>query len=252
MIIWRVVRILLFFYNKAGAQNIFMEVGIVIPAYNVGHRLHNVLSKALEYVQAHRVYVVDDGSTDATAEVAKHYGVVLTRHGTNRGKGEALKSGFRLVLENGLEGIITLDGDGQHDPDYIPDFIRIMEATPCDIVLGVRCFRIGRMPLDRIFSNLTSSILVSLVVKKWIPDSQSGYRLIRASVLKEIHLLSSYYEIETELLIKALWRGSRISYVPISLVYDDSYSNIRRFVDTKRFCKMVLRLIKDRNLSENG
>lgn len=229
-----------------------MEVGIVIPAYNVGHRLHNVLSKALKYVPSRHVYVVDDGSTDATAAVAKHYGVVLHQHRSNRGKGEALKSGFRLALENNLDGVITLDGDGQHDPDYIPDFIRSMEATPCDLVLGVRRFKIGRMPLDRIFSNLISSIVVSLVVKKWIPDSQSGYRSIRASVLKDIHLLSSHYEIETELLIKAIWRGSRISYIPISLVYNDSNSHISRFFDTKRFCKMVLRLIKDRNLSKNG
>ena len=228
-----------------------MKIGTVIPAYNVGDRLHDVLLKVVRYIPPKRIYVVDDGSVDSTANVAEQFGVVISQHGMNKGKGEALKTGFQLALEDHLDGIITLDGDGQHDPDSIPEFIQTMETSSCDVVLGVRSFRIGRMPLDRICSNLISSIVVSLTVGKWIPDSQCGYRLIRSSVLRNIYLFSSFYEIETELLIKAVRNGCKISTMPISLIYNDSNSHIKRFVDTKHFCKMILRLIKDRNENTN-
>ena len=223
-----------------------MKVGIVIPAYNVGDQLSDVLCKALTYVPSCNIYVVDDGSTDSTAEVAICHGVVLHQHRTNMGKGEALRSGFGLALVDDLDGIITMDGDGQHDPDYIPDFIATMEETACDLVLGIRSFRIGKMPLDRIFSNLMSSWVVSIVVREKIHDSQCGYRLFRAGVLDGISLSSSHYEVETELLIKAIWKGCKIAYCPILLTYEDYRSHIRRFVDTKRFCRMVIRLIRER------
>ena len=224
-----------------------MKIGIVIPAYNVGDRLQNVLLKALAYIPKHNIYVVDDGSTDSTAEVADRQGVVLFRHKANKGKGEALKSGFQLVLEDNLDGVITLDADGQHDPDHIPDFIFFLEKTASDMVLGVRRFRIGEMPLDRFCSNLLSSLLVSTLAGKWIPDSQCGYRLIRSSVLKNIRLFSDHYELESELLIKAIRMGCRVSFCPITVRYGEAGSHIRRFRDTKRFCRMILKLIWNPN-----
>jgi glycosyltransferase involved in cell wall biosynthesis len=230
-----------------------MRTGIIIPAYNTGKRLSDVLSKSLKYVPANRVYVVDDGSTDSTADVSVQYGVVLIRHSTNRGKGEALKSGFHLALSDCLDSVFTIDGDGQHDPDYIPDFIRMMEMTNCDLVLGVRSFRIGVMPLDRIFSNTITSALVSLIVRQRIPDSQCGYRLIKTSILDGMRFWSSRYEFENEFLIKTAWRREKIGCVPISLVYGDDQSHIRRWEDTKRFCSLVLRLMSERSrLKDNG
>ncbi len=223
-----------------------MKIGIVIPAYNVGNQLSSVLLKTLTYVPARNIYVVDDGSTDSTAEVATCRGVVLFRHDKNRGKGEALKSGFRLALADHPDGIITMDGDGQHDPDCIPDFISRMENTACDLVIGVRSFRIGKMPFDRIFSNVMSSLVISAFVKKIIHDTQCGYRLYRSAVLRELSILSSYYEVETELLVRTLWNGWGIAFCPIPLIYKSYRSHIQRFVDTKRFCLLVLRLLREK------
>ena len=225
-----------------------MNIGIVIPAYNVGDRLQDVLSKSLTYISKDRIYVVDDGSTDSTGDVATAMGVILFRHQKNRGKGEALKSGFRSAIKDGLDGIITLDGDGQHEPAYIPRFISLLETTDCDVVLGVRHFRIGDMPFDRICSNRISSLIVSVIAGKWIPDSQCGYRLIRTAVIENLHFASSHYELESELLIKAAKKGCTFSFCPIPVHYEGAGSHIHRFRDTQRFCRMVVRLLKDRTM----
>lgn len=222
-----------------------MKTGVVIPAYNVGDRLGDVLSKTVRFIPRHQIYVVDDGSTDATAAVAQNQGVSLIRHGRNRGKGEALKSGFRAILTEGFECLVTLDGDGQHNPDHIPDFISCMEKTKCDVVVGVRGFRVGKMPLDRFCSNVLSSLITSVIAGTRIPDSQCGYRLIRTSVLDDLRLRSRYYEFETELLVKAIWAGFKVATCPIALAYNGHGSHIRRFQDTKRFCRLLVRLMKE-------
>ncbi len=223
-----------------------MKIGVVIPAYNVGRQLDSVLLKTLEYLPPNLIYVVDDGSFDSTAEIAVRNRVVLLVHKTNRGKGEALKSGFKMAMADGLDGVITMDGDGQHDPAYIPEFISIMKTTGADIVLGRRQIKIGKMPLDRVFSNFLSSLIISIIVGKWVVDTQCGFRLIRTAVLRDIFLFSSYYEIETELLIKAIRAGFQIAYCPIPLKYGDEESHIRRFADIRRFCQTVIRLIMER------
>ena len=220
-----------------------MNIGIVIPAYNTGEGLRTVLSKSLKFVPKERLFVVDDGSTDATADVAASLGVTLFRHAENRGKGEALKCGFKEALKHNLCGVITLDGDGQHDPAFIPDFISIMESQNCDLVLGTRRYCIGEMPFDRICSNRLSSLIVSAVSGKWIPDTQCGYRLIRSDVLKNVSLFSSRFELESELLIKAVKQGFTFAPCPITVPYRNTGSHIRRFQDTMRFCRMILKLI---------
>jgi glycosyltransferase involved in cell wall biosynthesis len=223
-----------------------MIVGIVIPAYNEEDRISSVLSNVLCFTAPDRVYVVDDGSADRTAEIAAGYeGVNLIRHEMNRGKGEALKTGFRSAIRDKAEGIITLDSDGQHDPACIPEFIATMERTGCDLVLGVRHFRIGEMPLDRIFSNLISSVTVSLVAGQRIPDSQCGYRMFRADRLKQVSIISQRFEIETELAIRAVRRNWKIAFCPIPVKYGESRSYIHRISDTQRFCRLIIRLMTE-------
>lgn len=221
-----------------------MAIGVVIPAFNVEFWLEDVLSQVFQYISPSRVWVVDDGSKDRTALIAKKQGANLYQHSENRGKGEALKSGFQKVLLNRLDGVITLDGDAQHNPGFIPNFIRRAQETGCDLILGTRKFYAGRMPLDRIFSNSFSSFLVSLWAGKRIPDSQCGFRLIRSAVLKKVHLQTSHYETETELLIKAIWQGFRFSTCSIQTEYKHSISNIHRLTDTIRFCTLLVHLLQ--------
>ena len=223
-----------------------MKIGIVIPAYNAGDQLQNVLSKTQKYVSKNRICVIDDGSNDSTSAIARIFGSDVFRHLKNRGKGSALQTGFRWAVQENLDCVITLDGDGQHDPDHIPDLISVMEKSECDIVLGLRHFRVGVMPLDRICSNILSSFIVSCVAGTKIPDSQCGYRLISHSIFKNIQLESSHYEAESELIIKAAWKKMKIEYCPISLHYGNNTSHMRRFQDTFRFCRLILRLMIER------
>jgi glycosyltransferase involved in cell wall biosynthesis len=221
-----------------------MNVGAVIPVHNAGERLRDVLIRTVEQIPAARIFVVDDGSTDNTAAIAESIGVNVLRHSENRGKGEALKTGFNEAIVNGLEGVLTLDGDGQHDPADIPIFSETMVRTGCDAVLGVRRFHVGSMPIDRICSNRLSTVVTSLVAKRKFADSQCGYRLWRTSILSRLTLESKRFEIESEMLIAATRLGCRFDETTISTVYQAEPSHMNRILDTARFCRMIVRMLK--------
>jgi glycosyltransferase involved in cell wall biosynthesis len=222
----------------------FEHTGVVIPAYNVADQLKDVLSKVIEFVPRKRVCVVDDGSEDGTAEAAEAFGIVPVRHPENRGKGEAIKTGFRLRLALGDEAVFTLDGDGQHDPGRMPSFLDLLQKTGCDVVVGSRSFRIGEMPPDRIFSNLMSSLAVSMVAGVKIPDSQCGFRLFRRRVLENVFPVTSRYETETEMLVLAYHKGYSIGWCPVTNRYSGQKSHIRRFYDTIRFLRLMSRFVE--------
>ncbi len=221
-----------------------MKIGIIIPAFNEAERLGDVLLKCQKSVGRTRMYVVDDGSTDRTAEAAEKQGVELLRHARNMGKGNALKTGFRKALSDGCEAVITMDGDGQHDPGDIQRLLAVLQDARCDIVLGIRSFRIGSMPLLRYLSNRISSMFVSLWSGQRIPDSQCGFRLIRSGVLEHMKLDTGSYVTESEFLIKAVRKGWKIAFCPIHLVYGGSGSHMKAISETFRFAGMLLRLIE--------
>jgi glycosyltransferase involved in cell wall biosynthesis len=221
----------------------FRHISVVIPAFNVADRLEDVLSKVVEFVPRKRVCVVDDGSEDDTSKVAVSFGVNLARHEQNRGKGEAIKTGFKSCLAAGTEGVFTIDGDGQHDPRRMPSFVDAMQRTGYDLIAGKRSFRIGEMPPDRIFSNRISSMIVSMAAGAKIPDSQCGFRLYRRVILENVHPRSSRYETETEMLILAYKQGYRIGWCPVPNRYSGQKSHIRRFPDTVRFMRLIAQFI---------
>jgi glycosyltransferase involved in cell wall biosynthesis len=190
------------------------NIALVIPAYNVAGQIGDVLSQVLEWIPRKSVCVVDDGSSDDTREQAVPFGILFLRHPRNRGKGEALKTGFRACLSMAADAVFTLDGDGQHDPARIPEFLEVASRTGCDLVVGKRPFRLGEMPPDRIFSNRTSSMITSLAAGRMIADSQCGYRLYGRAVLESVHAVTSRYEMETEMLIRASRMGFRIGWCP--------------------------------------
>lgn len=219
-----------------------MKIGIIIPAYNAGDRLQNVLLKSQSYIPKDRIYVVDDGSSDTTSSIARSADVVLIRHKLNMGKGEALKSGFYKAIQDGLDAVFTIDADGQHDPDLIPHFIDHYQRTNADLILGTRQYKLGKMPADRILSNRLSSMIVSAAARRWIPDSQCGYRLIKTDLLQKITLHTSFYEMESELIIKACRAGLTVAHCPVTVRYDGAGSHIHRLRDTIRFCRLILSL----------
>ena len=146
----------------------------LIPGYNEAPRIGPVIVGTLEHVP---VVVVDDGSTDGTAERAREAGATVIEQRPNQGKGAALRAGFRRVIDDGAEAIVTLDADGQHDPAEIPRLAAAWAANPRpDLVIGRRSFR--SMPPVRRLSNELGRIAFSWAVGRPIPDNQSGYRLV--------------------------------------------------------------------------
>jgi len=214
----------------------------VVPAYNAAAALPGLLARLKEQVAAERIVVVDDGSSDDTASVADRAGVPVIRHPENRGKGSAVRTGFAHLLTLGdVDGIFMLDADGQHDPAEIPRFIEAFRAKRADVVIGSRMAEHSSMPLIRRATNRLTSAVTSLLACRWVDDSQSGYRLIRASFLGRLTLVTSRYEIESEMIIKAGRARGIIVSVPIRTIYADEKSAIHPVRDTLRFFRLVIR-----------
>ncbi len=201
-------------------------IKVIIPAYNAQDTLGEIVQRVRSLSSQLEVVVVDDGSKDATAEVARSSGAKVIVHGQNKGKGEALRTGFEYALRSGAAGVVTLDADGQHLPEEIPNLLRRWLATGASIVVGSRKREPGKMPLLRIITNTLSSWLVSLAAGTHIPDSQSGYRFLSTQVLRSLQTTSKGYAAESEILIKAAMRGFRIESAPISTIYSSEKSYI--------------------------
>jgi glycosyltransferase involved in cell wall biosynthesis len=219
-----------------------MKTAIIIPAYNAVTTLNFLLARLLAFTPKHDIIVIDDGSSDSTAEAAKLSGVELIIHQYNRGKGAALRSGFELALNKGCEAVITIDADGQHDPAFIPNFIDLIDTGHWDIIVGSRRNEFGRMSFARYLSNSITTTVVSILAGQRIQDSQSGYRIIRSGVLKNVKLNTSRYQMESELLIKAARQGFKIGHLDITNI-PGSTSHISHFKDTLRFVGMALQTL---------
>jgi len=216
------------------------KIAVLIPAYNASCSLRGVIEGVRGY--GLDILVVDDGSTDATAEIAGELGVRVLRHGVNRGKGMALKTGFRFLLHHGYKAVITMDADGQHDPSFIPQFIRAYQEGKGEIIIGSRTGEFGEINWLRRFWNRLGAKAVSKLTGTPFTDTQSGYRLIKGEVLRGFPLCASGYEAELELLIKACKRGHSVVQIPVTTHYADGRpsSHFRPVRDTWLICRTFL------------
>jgi glycosyltransferase involved in cell wall biosynthesis len=219
----------------------FDKVCILIPAYNAQETLGSVLKK-IEPLQMDTI-VVNDGSSDETKRVALENEVQLLEHPLNLGKGAALRTGFQYLLQKDYQTVITLDADGQHDPSEIPPLLKIFRSVKPDILIASRAAEFGKMTFLRRFWNRLGVKAVARLCHSDITDSQSGFRLIRTRVLKEVNFSTSRFETELELLIKACKKGFSVLSVPIDTQKVDGTgsSHFRPVVDTWMVCKLFLR-----------
>ncbi|MCK4538498.1 MAG: glycosyltransferase family 2 protein [Candidatus Krumholzibacteria bacterium] len=216
------------------------DFGVIIPAYNEKEHIANVILSLKKIFPPGNIVIVDDGSGDGTAETARLTGVVVIEHPENRGKGAALRSGFEYFNhKTDIRGVFTLDADGQHDPSEISGFIERFNEAGTDILIGNRMDSTENMPLVRKLTNRFTSMVISRRAGCRIEDSQSGYRLIKNSLLARIDLVTEHFETESEILIKAGRDGATIGSVPISTIYATEESKINPLRDTIRFLKLV-------------
>ncbi len=224
----------------------------VIPAYNESAFIKRVIEETSRYVD--KVIVVDDGSVDETGEIVKETNAILVKHKRNKGKGEALKTGFKTALKNHADIIVTLDGDYQHKPVEIKRLLFYLNRTGADIVVGSRFLtkeNIQAMPAQRILSNMITSAILRFFFRVPVTDSQSGFRAFRAPILRVLETKDPRFAAETEILIDAKQKGFIIREAPISIKYGVEKSKINPFLDTFRwlrtvFIKRVKSLFRDR------
>ncbi len=219
-----------------------MNVCVVIPVYNesksIGRMVEALKKKNFD------VLVVDDGSTDNSGDIASQMGARVIQHARNQGKGKSLQVAFQSILqENRYDAVITLDGDGQHDVEDIPQFLSAAKRHPNSIITGTRMANPRGMPWLRLTTNRLMSWMISSLCKQSIPDTQCGFRLISRGVLKEMSLISKDFQIETEVLVQASKKRFKIYSVPIQTIYGTEKSKINPLLDTIRFimyfCKEI-------------
>lgn len=216
-----------------------MRIAALIPAYQAAAHLGEVVMRlhALDPRPA-EVLVVDDGSRDATAEVAKQFGARVLSFAANRGKGYALIAGFEALSD--FDGVVTLDADGQHPPECFPSFVRAAEAG-ADLVLGTRA-REGSMPFKRRFANGFSSGWATWLAGQRVSDSQCGFRLYGREMLRATPMTPGRYEVESEVVVRAARLGFRLAEVEVPTIYGEEKSQLHPFRDVPRIVGVLARL----------
>jgi glycosyltransferase involved in cell wall biosynthesis len=198
-------------------------VAVVMPAHNEAGAIGSVLSGLPSHIHSMTVVpiVVDDGSTDATASVAKHHGALVLRHLTNLGAGAATITGLRAAQALGADVIVTMDSDGQHDPAETESLVQALFDGPFDVVIGSRILTRAGMPLTRIAANLLMNAMTFVVYGKIVSDSQSGFKVFSREALDAIDLRCGGYEICSEIIGEIYRNKLRYKSVPIRAVYTD-------------------------------
>ena len=200
-----------------------------MPAYDVEGTIGAVVKDTLKYVE--RVFVADDGSRDQTARMASEAGGEVISIEKNRGKGHALKVLFQRAIDEGYEAVISMDADGQHDPQEIPRFIEAYRADPQAVIVGSRMYARNKIPRARYNSMHVARFFISYAANQFIEDTQCGYRVYPLSLIKKLRLTQGRYVTESELLIKAGDSGGRVTTIPIGTIYGDHVSHFRPVLD---------------------
>jgi glycosyltransferase involved in cell wall biosynthesis len=229
------------------------QTAAVIPAYQDEKHIGDIVRRTCERLDY--VVVIDDGSTDQTAQRASEAGAEVIVHDQNRGKGEAIKTGLghwfaaanpsRDGLNRQITWAILLDSDGQHLPEEIDRFLSAAAAaTRPSFFIGTRMNNIAGMPFIRRLVNRYMSNQISRLCGQKIPDTQCGFRMVGRELAPELLRGGHRFEYETEVLIIASCKGYRIQSVPITTVYSDEVSKINPVRDTLRFFKLIWRYRK--------
>jgi glycosyltransferase involved in cell wall biosynthesis len=207
----------------------------VIPCHNEARFIAHVVRGVLAHADS--VWVVDDGSTDATAELAAAAGARVIRFPENRGKGTAAAAGLRAALDAGADWAVLLDGDGQHAPEEIPDLLRCAERTGARLVIGNRMARPDGMPLLRRWTNRAMSADLGRWTGHALADTQCGFRALHLPAWERARVAAARFEFESEMLVAFLALGAPVAFEPVSVRYGSERTKIRPLRDTLRWLR---------------
>jgi glycosyltransferase involved in cell wall biosynthesis len=212
------------------------RVAVVIPVYNHEGKVAQVLKEALNLHMP--LFVVDDGSTDSTYDRIKDIPyITIIRHGTNKGKGAAIMTGFAAALPS-ADWVVTMDADGQHHPENAWDLIGAVPPGARPIIVGKReGMRQSHVPWTSRFGRSFSNFWVRASGGPTIMDTQSGFRLYPLPESMHLNVRARRFQFEVEILVKAKWRGIPVLEKPVQVTYQsdgERVSHYRGFVD---FCR---------------
>jgi glycosyltransferase involved in cell wall biosynthesis len=213
---------------------------IIIPAFNEETHIADVVTLSQKLLPS---LVIDDGSRDNTASVAKNNGAILISQIKNQGKGAALKRGFLEALKMGFEYAITIDADGQHDVAEVPKFQEMFFHEKTDLIIGFRDF--SQMPFSRRMANSIGGSAFSWAMGERILDNQSGYRLLSQRLMQTvIASQESGFEFEVEVIVNCLQNNYSLGWVPIRTIYGNEKSHIQPIKHITNFFRVVLQTRK--------
>ena len=202
-----------------------MKTIAVIPAFNESKRIELVIKKTKKFVD--EVIVVDDHSRDNTYEIARKAGATATRLISNMGAGFATRVGCDLAIKNKADIIITLDADGQHDPEEIPKLLKTLQEYNLDIVFGSRP-RNENMPKIRRLGNWGLSFIAKVLFNSNVKDTQTGYHAFTSKAYPMIRWSSSRYGVVTEFAVNVAKNGLRCKEVEVKTIYVDKNFGMRK------------------------
>ena len=220
------------------------EIAILIPALDCAATIGAVVAGARHYVSD--VLVVSDGSRDDTAALASGAGAEVVRHEATQGKGAALQTGMRVLVQRGFDRVLTMDGDGQHMSEQIPALLAASSADPEALIIGVRQVDTALVTPMRGFGNRFANRWVEIACGQVLPDTQSGFRIYPLAATLALQTRAQHFAFETEVLIRAARAGMTIHSIPVRSYQpppEKRISHFRPVLDTIRIIFVVLGLI---------
>ncbi len=219
-----------------------MHTTILIPTYDNAKTICDVIRRSAKVCSD--VLVVNDGSTDDTLvrlqSLQQELPFELVSYEDNRGKGAALKAGFRRAKALGFTHVLTLDADGQHYPEDAHLLLEAGERHPEAIIVGSRSFGDKNMPDGNVFANKFSNFWFTVQTLQRIPDTQTGFRLYPLDHIGGLRVLTDRYEAELALLVFSAWRGTKIVSVPVHVFYPSAEDRVSHFRPTLDFLRITL------------
>ncbi|MFT4092212.1 MAG: DUF2062 domain-containing protein [Niabella sp.] len=214
-----------------------LKACVIIPTYNNAQTITGVVDSVLQYTDA--IIVINDGSTDRTAELLLPFtDITILSYPSNKGKGFALKTGFRKAIEMGFDHAITIDSDGQHFAKDLPVFINKLQQDGPALIMGARNMAAAdNVPGKSSFGNKFSNFWYKVETGIGLPDTQTGYRLYPLAPISKMKFFTRKYEFEIEVIVRLAWKGVKVFSVPITVYYppkEERISHFRPFMDFAR------------------